>query len=501
MSAREYVDEPLDSVTQDNIDIDLRIDGAGSFKRGSHPATEREVLQPLDDAREYDIIEAEVELIDGAKANYLKATVVGVGHNILPSEGDPTNIDDAPEIVTLDVNNELTENERDSNEITRIFTGTVANASRLGNGMMEFVAFWPGSNEIKSEDVVIVPPAALLNFAGNPDYSPRRKQISQFARMISWRVTGGTVFDYNINVADGGVLVGTRNGEELRNGYDIEVTVDSWRESINDLLDTMALKSESIWEVDRYGDFYFGAVDPEAHKLRYITDNSAGKTSPAWRSVQVIGDGVVSEDGWDASALINESPEQVQGNISDAEKDSDQLVEPTFTYRNMEINTQEEAQHVMNELRENIREQAASGYVEVIGHPEVWPGDAIELPDAPNQPFQRDRFGVKKVIHRLNNDDGFMTRIECGGLTEAKETLYQGDIQERQNFKAVVGVFRDRLRFTEVANLLEERQFEKAAAIFSDNGYEDVADQILNRQFHKAIQNILDQRIQPTELE
>jgi len=96
----------------------------------------------------------------------------------------------------------------------------------------------------------------------------------------------------------------------------------------------------------------------------------------------------------------------------------------------------------MDQLREEIREQAAGGFIEVIGHPEVWPGDAIELPDAESQPFGLERFGVRRVIHRINNQGGFMTRIECAGLTNGVETLFEQDlkdlIQEQKEYENIV---------------------------------------------------------------
>jgi len=426
----QFIDDPLPPVTQDNIDIELHVGEEDAFERRDIGETDRPVVAPTDDARSYSIIDAEVELIDGPETNYMQALVVGDGHNIPPSEGDPLNRGDPPEIVTLNVNNQLTEAERDGQQISRIFTGVVANAARMGDHHFKMTAFWPGFNIIQDEKVVLAPPPALFFGTDVVDYQFRRNSVSHFINRVGQRVTGGTPFSWTVNMDRDGVLVGELpDGTEVRNGFDIEVTVDTWREPIEEVLDNMQLKSESIWEVDRYGDFYFGAINPDAHKLRFITETSAGKQSPAWRSVLVIGDGVVSQDGWGASAQINEDAMEVRGNIDGAEVE-DGLAEPTFVYRNLEINTREEARHVMEELREEIREQAAGGFIEVVGHPEVWPGDAIELPDAPQQPFALERFGVKRVIHRLNNNDGYTTRIECGGITNASKTVFEDELMD-----------------------------------------------------------------------
>ena len=430
----EFVDDPLVPVTQDNIEIDLFIGPRDAFDRGTVRGSEKPRVRPTDAAREYDIIEAEIELVDGKETNFMEAVLVGKDHNIVPTEGNPVEQRNEPELVTLDIKNQLTEAERDGQQIDRVFTGTVANAARLGDQRFKMTAFWPGFNRIQDGRIVISPPPALYFGVGETSFVSRRNTISNIIGRAGREITRGTPFDYEINLDPDGVIVGNKperggNFTVIRNGFDEEVTRDSLLEPIETLLKDLKLKSESVWDVDRYGDFYFGAIQPDAHKLRYITETSAGKQSPAWRSVRVIGDGVVSQDGWGASAQINEDPETLLGNI-DGSSVEEGLAEPTFEYRNMEISTRVEAKHVLEELLEEIREQTAGGYVEVVGHPEVWPGDAIELPDAEAQPFGLERFGVKRVIHRINNRDGFMTRIECNGLTNGTKTLFEEDLKD-----------------------------------------------------------------------
>lgn len=424
-----YTDPPLASVVEDNIDISVYMGPSDAFD------VINDRLFPNDRARQYDVLSLEIELTNSTETNYVIGEVVGRGHNIKPREGS-TFRSDWPEqdIITIDIDNELTEAQRDSDEITRAFTGVISNASRLGSDRFEFMAFWPGFNELQNSEVIVSPPPGLVS-AEMVDYSSRRILISRLARSIGVRLTLDTPFTYNINVAPGGVVVGTRpNGTEITAGSDLEVTVDSWRmpittENSDGLLTRIEEASNSIWDVDRWGNFYFGAPQPSSHKLRYITETSAGLQSPAWRSVRVIGDGVVSEDGWSNSALINERPIAIKENIDDSDIDEG-LAEPTFTYRNMEINTQAEAREVKNKILEELREQMASGEIRVVGHPEVWPGDAVEMPDSRNQPFGLERFLVKKVTHRINSSDGFLTIIEVGGITNAAETTFEDEIPE-----------------------------------------------------------------------
>lgn len=103
---------------------------------------------------------------------------------------------------------------------------------------------------------------------------------------------------------------------------------------------------------------------------------------------------------------------------------------PVYTYRNMEIQTQAEADAVAEQIVSKLHEQQATGSVTVVGFPEIRPLDAITMPQAsdstdtnynPLQPMGGTKYSVVKVIHKINSSDGFITEITVGGITkEAK---------------------------------------------------------------------------------
>jgi hypothetical protein len=79
---------------------------------------------------------------------------------------------------------------------------------------------------------------------------------------------------------------------------------------------------------------------------------------------------------------------------------------------------------------EDLKKQSAKGKISIVGFPEVTPFDAVIMPHAskdkrdagvPNyqkgMPMGGNRYGVYKVIHKLNGSDGFKTELKVCGLT------------------------------------------------------------------------------------
>lgn len=422
-----FTDEPLEPVTQDNIDITCEIGG-----------------------RQYQVVDIEVQLTDGSASNWASGVIVPDGHSILPT-ANALDTDVQPETIKIDVDNELMEVRDDADEeITRIFTGVISNSSRIKDGAFEFTAFWPGYNEIQNGDIIVsAPPPIPITQGGDQlpgvDYSTRRQYIDEIAEQIADYVTEGTEFDSLVNIREdgwdvGGVTYGD-NSRVIVSGESVPLVADGNDEGV---LERIVKASNSVWEVDRYGNFHIGPPTPAgptpgeslptsvtSHKLRYITETSAGIKSPAWGSIVVIGDGVVSKDGWSSSAQVAENPQKFSSPITETdvtEGVKEDLAEPVFEYVNLEISTASEAKHVLEKLREEIKKQRASGEISIVGHPEIWPGDGIELPDSERQPFGLERFAVSKVTHRLNNSDGFLTKIEVMGATNAAESTFSTQV-------------------------------------------------------------------------
>jgi hypothetical protein len=430
--SRQFRDNPLDPVVQDNIDIDINIGG-----------------------RPYFATDIEVVLTDGPESNYAIGSVVPDGHSKRPDEGDPLSGNSDPDVIKIDVDNTLTEERQDTDgEITRIFTGVISNASRVERGRFEFMAFWPGFNKIQNSTAFFsLPPAEKVRtdyngrqYAG-PSFEERSQYAKTLAEEVAKTIVSDTGFPHRIFLREGGWDInGTIYGDNQKitmGDNNVPITATSPDEGA---LERIVNATNSVWEVDRYGRFLIGPPIPNnekygafnvptqvnSHKLRYITDTSAGKQSPAWRSILVIGDGVVSQDGWSKNALQNAKTAKFSKPVTNENADpadiEDELAEPVFRYTNLEINTASEAEHVLEKLRDDLRKQAGGGTVTVVGHPEVWPGDAIEMPDTPKQPFGLERYAVSKVTHRINNQDGYLTKIEVMGQTNATDSVWSTEV-------------------------------------------------------------------------
>ena len=454
-------DRRLEQVIDDNIFTTVHMGHESAFEFSDGEVHAKDVYNPTADsshdgqAREYEIIEMEVYLSDsGSESNYVKAIVIGDGHQIPPNTGtryvrqaddESGTLEDNendPDILTIDIDNDLMEYRPNTDEITRIFTGVVSNASRRKDNSFEFMAFWPGYNTLQDGRIEITRPRVSGLRRGPTeelrDALASPSKASHFASKIGEKVTEGFKFPYEVNLLEEGVEIGeTVAGRDKMMNLSTE---DIMSEDSNGALTRITESTNSVWDIDRYGTFAIGPPIPDgdtpnavkSHKLRYLTEVDAGRQGPMWRSVKVVGDGVVSQDGYESKSMVNENPVVLKGNVVDS--DGDDLAEPVFVYRNMEINTTEEARDVLNKLVDNLKEQLASGEVTVVGHPELWPGHAIELPDTKDQPFANEKFTIRKVIHRLNNQDGFVTTVKVGGQTNATQSFFTGDVEPQKEY-------------------------------------------------------------------
>lgn len=407
---------------------------------------------------EWEVVEAEAVLTTRSTPDYVDMVIT-------PSEG--VSFPSTPQLpkseggylgreFTLDVDTELRA-DTPGPEVTRIFTGAIGNMTALGDYTYEAIGYDPtqqpfasstggGTNTSFMNSTINIAPASpavirafnryAISYGADP-YEPGDRKIL-ISDLVSMVLEEAGVTDFNINLADGGIHIGEhpKYGYEIRKGYDYEITFSQWEVPVKEILDRTTSAAQADWWFDRYGKFNFGPRIPNenifAYELEYITDASDGKTSPPYQSVQVIGDGVVSEEGWSRSSLVNETPVNTRGNV-DVNTDEAELVEPTFTYRNMEINTQQEADNVKEDILEQLREQTGTGDVTVVGFPEVRPGDGIQMPNTERQPMGGERYGVEQVTHRLNSSDGFITKIKVSGMVGEQEALYDEDIPELES--------------------------------------------------------------------
>jgi len=87
-------------------------------------------------------------------------------------------------------------------------------------------------------------------------------------------------------------------GEETyTGGYNIPLQFADPTGTAVELLDKVANETESTYWFDKRGTFNFGPPQISEYNVRYITDSTAGITTPPYQSVKVIGTGVASEEG------------------------------------------------------------------------------------------------------------------------------------------------------------------------------------------------------------
>lgn len=406
-------------VFNDTVEVDLQIGGNPWF-----------------------VIEAEVVNSRTDKPDYVDMRIVPDPNETAPP---PEPIEDlVGEPFTLDVDNELiSKRDTGASEVTRIFTGNLANISPTGENSYEAIAYTPAhqpfatstEGSVMNQSIYIPMPSFGFDtefFGAAPSgtgtqYQPRRNiKASDLVQRIIARIG---ISDYEVNLSFSGTSVSGPNGSYTA-GYDTYLYFEDAFPKISYALNRAREETKSEWWFDREGKFHFGVPEPTAHKLQFITDADAGKTTPPYQSVRVIGSGAASQEGWARNSMNMEDPITIEARIDTLESKDESVAnfgetrEPIFTYRNAEISTQQQARNTAEKIINDLAEQQGDGKITVVGFPEVEPLDAVEMPphgsvstDLGGQPMGGARYGVYKVVHRLNNSDGFVTIIHCAGLT------------------------------------------------------------------------------------
>jgi hypothetical protein len=435
-----FTEDDLPKIYKDNIDVTMKIAGDPWL-----------------------IIEAKVELTRATVPDYVDLVMIPHPSETLP---DLPNIDTlVGEKFTLDVDNDMiSERDTDAEEVTRIFTGNLANISPTGKNIYEGIAYSPMHQPFNKKDAG----SALnteINIGG--DLLPYDKEFQGYGLSRGTEYVSGHYIQakdlvkeitsfidlpedkVNINLKKDGVDRG-----EFTGGFNKTLQFEHKKRTIGDILNRVRRETASEFWFDRLGNFHFGVPDPTDHRLSYIIDADAGKTTPPYQSVIVIGSGVASaEADQSKAAMVAENPTVVTATIAnvfnedgrtneDPEAllgvDPSDLPEPVYTYRNAELTTDDQAKNTAKKIIQDLAEQQADGTVTVVGFPEVRPLDSIEMPNTDIQPMGGYSYGVYKVVHTINGTDGFTTKIHVSnpvGVTRAKKFELSEDAV--QTFDAV----------------------------------------------------------------
>jgi len=421
----------MSEIYNDNVQIDMTIGGD-----------------------EWLVSEAEVQLSQVDTPNFVDI------NKMVPAEGVKV-----PSPVTslvskdfeLHADNDLySERASDASEDTLLFKGKLANISAIGTKSYEGIAYDPsqqpvaapgegsgfgGNGSVLNHKIYVRSPYYGVLFqwglTSGTTYEPKTRKGSELAAKVAREIPG--VDDYEIQLTKGGVTREGPNGS-VTGAFDRELKFENVTTTIQNAVTKIKEECECDWWFDKEGKLYFGVPEPIAHELRFITDASDGITTPPYQSVKVIGSGVATEEGYSKKQLVAEDRITIKATFAekkpgeyqavfeeDAETD---LPEPMFTYRNAEISTEAQARSTAKKIVEDLAKQAADGEITVTGFPEITPFDAVIMPHAseekkekgiPNyqegMPMGGNRYGVYKVVHRLNGSDGFKTKVEVCGLS------------------------------------------------------------------------------------
>lgn len=347
-------------------------------------------------------------------------------------------------------------------EDTLLFNGRLANISPIGTNLFEVTAYGPGQNAFNNVDSSGSLITQKLDLRGEEigfieNDAGRELRPFEFSRRVEAPTIIRTILD------EAGIdkrtvieddLQGTRfspsKREALRKaGAGVLTQPDDkpirlfFRKavvSVEDALNRIKEQANTEYWFDKTGEFYFASPNNEAvgsagsqvFEINLITDTSAGMKTPPYQSVKVIAPAVDSVSGDNAEEFISDDDEKlivtaniVQSNTGEEETtreliqlDPDNLQSPTFEYINSELVTDEQAENTAISLANEFIKQQASGKVTITGMPEIQIFDGILMPNTKRQPMGGQLYGVQRVIHKLNSDDGFLTEIEVGGPTD-----------------------------------------------------------------------------------
>ena len=412
----------MTEIYEDNVQIDMTIDG-----------------------QKWLLIDAEVELSEATTPNYV----------ILKMTPDPEEtIDNLPDKIQDLVGTEFSLSadtglisERDSSEDSLLFEGILGNISPTGENVYEGRAYDPSqasfaegeATSVLNQSVYIPPPEyslrELINmYLSGQQGTKHKTRTIKASELITRIMDKANIPEYNIDLAEGGVEVSGAEGS-YTGGYDRELKFEEPYPKIENALEKATNMTQSMWWFDKEGAFNFGVPRPTKHELRFITDTSAGVSTPPYQSVKVIASGIASEEGWSRASMNAEEELVVKARTAkDGEGNNiiemGETSEPVFTYRNSEVSTQAQAESTARQLVEKLQKQQADGEVTVVGFPEIVPFDVIKMPNTNEQPMGGKTYAVYSVKHRLNNSDGFITKIKVAGTVGINKAIAKDDEEE-----------------------------------------------------------------------
>jgi hypothetical protein len=206
-------------------------------------------------------------------------------------------------------------------------------------------------------------------------------------------------------------------------GKDIEnfgLVIDVEEKTCKKVLDKLATIGGGTWYVNRENKIVFGKpLIPDENKggsaytLDYIRKREDGENKTPHRGVKVIGADInrleVEENN---VGITTQQTRRYKPAVVEKGK------KPYYKYSDADIETQEQAEKVANNLYAKIKSNENSGTVQaVVDTQKIKPYTIIKYPDN----LGGHRFFVKSVKHTINNDDGFFSTIDLGSLVSEEQ--------------------------------------------------------------------------------
>jgi len=391
------------------------------------------------DGVQWEVIDAKVVHSQTEKPNYAEVKAV-VAEDVPDGEIPETITNLRGSTSSLSIETELSEKRKEiaeeaGNEFEvdpLLFSGRVARIYPNGDKSVDVVLFDPGQSLFEqssgsssdSSDKTSVQ-NTIINLA--------ESQFSSFESRRTETVTEIRALDAvqyitdELGITDRDLTglrreVGTEytvDGETRLGGKNILLKFKNPKATASEILEQIANETESTYWFDKEGTFNFGPPDIKTFDVRYITDTTAGITTPPYQSVEVIGTGVASEGGFTATNVIPEeniikriaikSFDQSEGGY---ELEQNALKAPVYRYKSADLVTDAQVASTAQKLIEKIGEQQKTGEITMVGFPELTLDDIIRVPDSDQQPMGGEDYAVTKITHRINSSDGFTTKVK-----------------------------------------------------------------------------------------
>lgn len=396
------------------------------------------------------VVDAEVELSRMDTPNYVDLIMVPDIDETVPNLPDKIGQLIGQSFELFAKTDLISKRDTNAEEDNLLFAGQLSNISATGENSYEGIAYDPAQQPFASEENGGTIQNDTL-FLGQPEYDYRgsiwqltegtdfenKEQVIQSSRLVQECLEQVNITDYEIELETGGVEVEGRNGT-YTGGYERILWFSDTFIPVKEALNRARERCKAEWWFDKSGTFHFGVPRPSKHELKFITDADAGKTTPPYQSVRVVGSGASSKKdvGYRRAHMEIEDKIVVEAELARNEQ-GDTIAnfgntkEPLYEYYNLEVSTDAQAKDVASKLIEDLGEQQSDGVVTVVGFPEIVPMDGIIMPQNKNenepnfskrQPMGGQGYNVYKVVHRLNSTDGFITKIHCSGVTGVTRT-------------------------------------------------------------------------------